>query len=71
MQVRSRIDGEFEGTDDEVVYQLQNGQVWQQVGYRYRYRYRYSPRVTIDATGSSGVMTVDGFGAVIKVRRLA
>lgn len=70
MTIRSRIDGEFNGTGDELVYKLQNGQVWQQIGYRYRYRYRYAPAVTINASGSTGVMIVDGFGDPIKVRRL-
>lgn len=69
--IRSKIDGEFNGTDDEVVYKLQNGQVWQQVGYRYRYRYRYAPRVTIETRGSSGTMTVEGFHDPIKVRRIS
>lgn len=71
MTIRSRIDGEFKGTGDELVYKLRNGQVWQQVGYRYRYRYRYSPAVTIDTGGSRGVMIVDGFDDPIKVRRIA
>ncbi|MCB0967899.1 MAG: hypothetical protein KDB37_13780 [Ilumatobacter sp.] len=70
MTVKSRIDGEFNGTADEVVYKLVNGQIWQQVGYRYRYRYRYSPRVTIETRGTTGVMTVEGFSDTIKVRRL-
>lgn len=64
MTIRSRIDGEFNGTGDELVYKLRNGQVWQQVGYRYRYR--YSPAVTINTSGSRGVMIVDGFDDPIK-----
>lgn len=71
MTIRSRIDGEFKGTGDQLVYKLRNGQVWQQVGYRYRYRYRYSPAVTINTSGSRGVMIVDGFDDPIKVRRIA
>lgn len=34
MKVKSKIDGEFTGTENETVYKLRNGQVWQQVGYR-------------------------------------
>jgi hypothetical protein len=71
LTVRSRIEGAFEGTGKEFVYKLQNGQVWQQIGYRYRYRYKFSPRVTINTSGSRGVMLVDGFPHEIKVRRLA
>lgn len=69
MTIRSRIAGEFNGTGEELVYKLQNGQVWQQIGYRYRYRYRYAPAVTINASSSTGVMIVDGFDDP-KVRRL-
>lgn len=71
MKIESRIDGEFNGTDNEVVYTLWNGQVWQQVGYSYRYHYMYAPSVTIESCGSQGVMTVDGFDQRINVRRLA
>lgn len=70
MTISSRIDGEFNGTNDEVVFKLRNGQIWQQIGYRYRYRYRYAPLVSIDARGSTGVMTVEGFDDPIKVRRI-
>ena len=66
--INSRIDDEFNGTEDEVVYMLQNGQIWQWVGYRYRYT--YARRVEIEVQGSIGVMTVDGFSEPIKVRRI-
>lgn len=71
MVIRSRIDGDFNGTENETVFNLHNGQVWQHVGYRYRYRYLYAPRVEIDASGSRGTMTVAGFPERIKVRRVA
>jgi hypothetical protein len=70
MVISSRIRGAFKGTSSDVVYDLQNGQRWQQVGYRYRYCYRYSPRVTIKTSGSTGVMDVEGFSDPIKVRRI-
>ncbi|GES43142.1 hypothetical protein RsS62_23940 [Rhizobium dioscoreae] len=70
MIINSRIDGDFNGTEDEVVFTLTNGQVWQQIGYKYRYRYRYSPRVQIFKNGSHHLMIVDGFPDPIKVRRV-
>lgn len=70
MHIQSRIEGDFEGTDDEVVFTLDNGQRWQQVGYRYRYTYRYRPRVTIETSGNTGLMLVEGFSESIKVRRV-
>lgn len=59
MEISSRIDGEFTGTNDEVIFKLQNGQIWQQVGYRYRYMYRYAPLVTIEAIGTTGIRSPD------------
>jgi len=67
MIIRSRIEGEFNGTDNETVFRLQNGPVWQQVGYRYL----YAPLVEVSASGSRGTMSVAGFREPIKVRRLA
>ena len=70
MVVRSRIDGEFNGTGSEVLFKLRNGQIWQQVGYRYKYNYKYAPKVTIETRGSNGTMVVDGFSDPIKVRKV-
>jgi hypothetical protein len=67
--INSRIDGEFTGTEDEVVYKLENGQIWQQVGYKYRYMYKYRPEVSITGSSGNAVMIVDGFSDPIKVRR--
>lgn len=70
MDIHSQIDGEFTGTEDEVVYKLTNGQVWQQIGYSYSYTYSYMPRVTIRSEGGRYVMDVQGFNRPIPVRRL-
>lgn len=69
--ISSCISGEFNGTEDEVVYKLDNGQIWQQIGYRYRYRYMYRPRVTITHEAGGYVMHVNGFSEGIRVRRIA
>jgi len=70
MNVSSRIDGEFNGTNDETLYELTNGQIWQQIGYRYRYKYRYRPTVNVVRHGAGWVMIVDGFPDTIRVRRI-
>jgi hypothetical protein len=70
MIINSRIDGDFNGTENEALYKLINGQIWQQIGYRYRYKYRYRPRIQIIKNGTRGVMTVEGFPDPIKVRRI-
>ena len=68
--IESWIEDDFEGTDDEVVYTLVNGQKWQQIGYKYHYYYRYRPRVRIEYSGTTGIMDVEGFPNKIEVRRI-
>lgn len=58
--IASRIDGEFNGWNDEVVYKLTNGQYWQQTSYHYYYRYAYSPKVLIYLSNGVYKMHVDG-----------
>jgi hypothetical protein len=68
--ISSRISEEFEGASGDSIYKLDNGQVWQQTKYFYKYKYAYRPRVTIEASGYRGVMTVEGFDREIHVQRL-
>lgn len=70
LKITSCIEDEFEGTDDEVVYTLDNGQKWQQVEYKYQYHYLYRPNVVIEYSGDTGIMYVSGFSDPIKVRRI-
>lgn len=39
----SKIDGDFEGFDQNKVFTLRDGSVWRQKKYQYWYRYAYSP----------------------------
>lgn len=68
--VKSRIQGEFHGWSGDGVYQLANGQVWQQVRYKYRYKYKYRPRAIVVKNGSSKFLHVDGMPEGIQVRRI-
>lgn len=68
--VESRIDGEFTGWTGETLFQLQNGQIWQQTSYAYHYHYAYSPQVLIYTSGGRYKMKVDGVASEIYVRRL-
>jgi hypothetical protein len=45
--IESQIDGTFNGWDGDSIYQLTNGQVWQQATYKYSYSYAYRPKVII------------------------
>jgi hypothetical protein len=46
------IDGEFKGWAGDWVFDLANGQFWQQVRYRYQYRYACSPVLGSAATAA-------------------
>jgi hypothetical protein len=70
--VNSRIRGEFKGCTGDTVFQLDNGQVWQQIVYKYKYKYKYRPRVTIAGSIVRATMTVEGLeDTPIVVRKLA
>ncbi len=62
-KIESRISDTFEelAPEGDSVYKLDNGQVWQQTKYFYQYKYAYRPRVTIEASGSRGIIHVEGF----------
>lgn len=66
----SRIAGEFTGWDGETIFELQNGQIWQQSSYAYTYHYAYMPEVTIFKVGSQFKMKVEGVSETIFVRRI-
>lgn len=70
--VNSRIDGEFEGFDEDKVFRLQNGQVWKQARYKYKYHYAYMPKVHI-YRGSDGLhkMKVDGVADEVVVEQVS
>ena len=68
--MRTCIDGEFEGWEGETVFELCNGQVWQQASYDYTYHYAYRPDVLIYWAGSGYQMRVEGVDETIEVIRL-
>lgn len=57
-EIRSLIDGEFNGYDNGAVFRLANGQAWQQKRYKYKYKYAYRPAVRIYRRGSEYMMKV-------------
>jgi hypothetical protein len=59
--IETHIDGDFNGWDDELIYKMDDGSIWQQANYHYHYHYTYHPSVLI-FSNSAGVchMKVDG-----------
>lgn len=51
---RGQIEDEFEGFDEDMVFELTDGTFWRQAEYRYWYHYAYRPQVCI-AQGNGGL----------------
>jgi len=68
--VESKIVGQFSGWDGDNVYELTNGQKWQQSRYKYRYRYKYRPEAKVWKDGSHHYLEVEGMYEMVDVRRI-
>lgn len=67
---KSRIRGTFEGWKGNGIYELENGQRWEQTRYRYRYRYKYRPKAEVIRRDSRHYLYVDCMDEAIEVRRV-
>lgn len=68
--VDSRIDGDFEGFDDEMLFAISNGQYWIQTEYKYWYHYSYMPHVKIYTYERSYYIVVDGQTETVTVSQI-
>ncbi|MFT3749119.1 MAG: hypothetical protein QM768_12410 [Agriterribacter sp.] len=68
--VDSRINDDFEGFDDEMLFALSNGQYWIQAEYKYWYHYSYMPPVKIYSYKGSYYIFVDGQIQTVKVLQI-
>lgn len=68
--IESRIAGDFNGFEGETIFQLDNGQIWQQASYAYKYKYKFRPKVVIFKTSGGYEMQVEDVDKRIKVIRL-
>lgn len=55
-----QIEDEFEGFDDEMVFELTDGTVYYQSAYKYNYFYSYRPTVKVYSDGYSKIIVPDG-----------
>jgi len=55
---KGRMDGEFQGFNDEVIFKMTNGTYWIQNQYKYWYHYAYSPQATITDESRSFILSV-------------
>ena len=68
--IESHINGMFKGWDGNTIFELRNGQIWQQASYGYIYHYAFSPDVIIYSVPDGYKMMVDGVGTTVYVRLL-
>src|SRR6201989_1773093 len=64
---KSKIDGDFEGFDDEKFFPLYNGKYWIQKTYKYWYHYSYMADITIYEYKNNHYLTVDGQKQFVEV----
>jgi len=69
-QITSRIIGEFSGWNGRTVFELENGQVWQQSSNGLLIVKLTNPRVTIKKATFSYKLSVEGYNASVSVRRV-
>ena len=64
---QGQIEDDFEGFDDEMVFQLTDGSFYYQKNYKYSYHYSYRPNVKFYQNGFTTIMVVDGMNDYVEV----
>jgi len=67
---KSRIDGEFNGWEGDTIFELVNGQKWQQSTYKYKYIYKYRPEIKIWEDKGQYLLEVEGVDEKLPVRKI-
>lgn len=67
----TKIDGDFEGFDDEVLFKLIDGTYLIQDQYKYWYHYAYSPQVNILRSNGRLYLQVVGQSEAVPVRQIS
>ena len=67
---KARIEGDFEGFDDEVLFKFVDGTYWLQDQYMYWYHYAYRPNVNLLRANGQFYLQVDGKDKVVRIRRI-
>ena len=68
--IESQINGSFNGFQHGNIYELMNGQAWQQIDQTYNNSNIYVTRVTIFERNSYFYMKVDGMSEIITVQQI-
>ena len=70
MYDRETIKGHTEGYHVSAIFELSNGQVWQQTSDEYEYIYQFMPDVLIDSSGDIGRLRINDMNEWVEVRRI-
>lgn len=62
-----QIEDDFEGFDDEMIFELTDGTVYYQSRYKYNYYYAYRPTVKIYSNGYTQIIVPDGMNDFVEV----
>ncbi|MFH6937068.1 hypothetical protein [Flavobacterium sp. FlaQc-30] len=63
-----QIEDEFEGFDEEMIFELTDGTVYYQSAYKYRYHYAYRPTVKIYSDGYTKIIVPNGMNDYAKIQ---
>ena len=66
----SQIDGDFEGFDEDALFQLMDGSRWLQDEFKYCYQYSYCPQVEILRGNGRLFLRVDGNSEIVPIRQI-
>jgi len=64
------IVSDFSGFNQDMQFQFQNGQIWQQAEYKYSYHYAYRPNAIVVNGIGGDELQVDGLSETVRVRRI-
>lgn len=62
-----QIEDEFEGFDDEMIFEMTDGTLYYQTSYKYNYHYAYRPSAKIYSNGSTKIIVVEGLNDYAEV----
>jgi hypothetical protein len=68
--VEGPIVSEFSGFNQDMKFEFQNGQVWEQAQYKYSYHYAYRPHAIVVNGLNGQELHVDGMSETVRVRRV-
>ncbi|KMK85800.1 hypothetical protein [Pectobacterium brasiliense] len=63
----SNLSDEFEGWDDDKIYEFDDGTKWKLASYTYSYSYSYRPKAKLLTDGTRYYLEVEGMGVAVEV----